>query len=174
MLYSIEIQSNNLDQYSRRSNIEIRNIPENITQRNLENYVLKVMVSIGINLQSYDLVAVHRLGKFVVNKNRNVIVRFINRKNAFACLRNSKKLATSNSHEYRKLFIIENLCPSNKKIFSYLYKLKKENKIKSVWTFNGVVFFQKIDSGEDHVINVQHFEDINYYLNQSVDSEMEF
>ena len=60
MLYIIEIQSNNLDQYSRRSNTEIRNIPENITQGNLENYVLKVMVSIGINLQSYDLVAVPR------------------------------------------------------------------------------------------------------------------
>ena len=140
MLHNIEIQSNNLDQYSQRSNIEIRNIPENITQRNLENYVLKLMVSIGINLQSYDLVAVHRLDKFVENKNRNVIVCFINRKNVFTCLHNSKKLATSNSHEYRKLFIIENLYPSNKKIFSYVYKLKKENKIKSVWTFNGMFF----------------------------------
>ena len=50
------------------------------------------MVSIGINLQSYDLVAVHRIGKFIEGKYRNVIVRFVNRKNAFVCLRNSKKL----------------------------------------------------------------------------------
>ena len=173
LLYNVELQSNHLDQYSRRSNIEIRNISEKVSQRHIENYVLKVMASIGINLQSYDLVAVHRIGKFIEGKNRNVIVRFMNRKNAFVCLRNSKKLAVSSTHEYRKLFIIENLCPSNRRIFSYLYKLKKSNQIKIVWTFNGVVFFQKVDAGDDHVIKVEHFEDISYYLNQSVGSEMD-
>ena len=142
-LYDIEIQLNNLDQYSQRSNIEIRNISENINQFNLEKYVLKVLDSIDIKLQSYDLVAVHRIGKFISGKNRSVIVCFINRKNAYYCLHNSKKLAGSSNHEYKKLFIIENLCYSNKKIFNYLYRLKKENKIRSVWSYNGSVFFIK-------------------------------
>ena len=146
-LYDIEIQLNNLDQYSRRSNIEIRNISENINQFNLEKYVLKVLDSIDIKLQSYDLVAVHRIGKFISGKNRSVIVRFINRrtrfinrKNAYYCLRNSKKLAGSSNHEYKKLFIIENLCYSNKKIFNYLYRLKKENKIRSVMVIQWICF----------------------------------
>ena len=65
LLYNVELQSNHLDQYSRRSNIEIQNISEKVSQRHIENYVLKVMVLIGINLQSYDLVAVHRIGKFI-------------------------------------------------------------------------------------------------------------
>ena len=66
--YDIEIQLNNLDQYSPRSNIEIRNISENINQFNLEKYVLKVLDPIDIKLQLYDLVAVHRIGKFISGK----------------------------------------------------------------------------------------------------------
>ena len=98
----MENQTNNLNQYTRRENIEISNISEKIVQRHLEAYVLEVFESIGINLQSYDLVSVHRLGKFVQGKNRNVIVRFINRKNAYTCLHNSKKLAESNTQDYKK------------------------------------------------------------------------
>ena len=59
IIYNFEIQVNNLDQYSRRSSIEIRNISEKINQYNLEKYVSKVLDSIEIKLQSYDVVAVH-------------------------------------------------------------------------------------------------------------------
>ena len=64
----------------------------------------------------------------------------MNRKNAFACLRNSKKLALSNSQEYKSLYVIENLCPSN-----------------------GTVFFNKFDYGQQ----VEHFEEIDYFLNST-------
>ena len=126
LICDAEIQRNNLDQYSHRNNIEIRYIPEEVNKRNIEHYVLKLMESIGVKLQSYDLVAVHRIGKFQQGIPRNVIIRFINRKYAFTCLRNSKKVVASNNPEYKKLFILENLCPANKNIFNYLYKLKKK------------------------------------------------
>ena len=116
--------------------------------------------SIDIKLQSYDLVAVHRIGKFISGKNRSVIVRFINRKNAYYCLRNSKKLAGSSNHEYKKLFIIENLCYWNKKIFNYLYRLKKENKIRSVWSYNGSVFYKMSDSEDEIAVRAYHIDDI--------------
>ena len=103
LTYDMEIQMSNLNQYTRRSNIEISNISEKIVQRNLEGYVLKVFQSVGVNLLSYDLVAVHRMGKFVQGKTRNVIVRFVNRKNAFSCLRNAKKLAVSSTQEFKRL-----------------------------------------------------------------------
>ena len=73
LLDDMENQTNNLNQYTHCENIEISNVSEKIVQRQLEAYVLEVFKSIGINLQSYDL-AVHRLGKFVQEKNRNVIV----------------------------------------------------------------------------------------------------
>ena len=172
-IYNTDVNLNNLDQYSRRVNVEIKNISESINQSNIENHVIEVFKSIGVKVQSYDLVAVHRLGKYIQRKNRNVIVRFINRKNPFACLRNSKKLAVSNLPEYKKLFIIENLCPANKKVFNYLYCLKKENKINSVWTFDGIVFFKKSESSDDYGQKVLHFDDIDYYLSEYSESDGE-
>ena len=82
---------NNLDQNSRRNNIEIKNIPEKIKQSNLGTYVLEL---IGVKILSYEL----------------VVAEF-----AFSCLRNSKKL----SPDYKNLHIT--ICPCNKKIFNYLY-----------------------------------------------------
>ena len=152
----------------RRSNIEIRNIPERIGQRNLEQYVLKVLESICVKLVSYDVVAVHCLGKYIEGKHRNVIIRFVNRKNAYSSLPNAKKLATSNIQEYRKLYVIENLCPTYKKIFNYLYKLKKEKKRSNVWSYNGSVFFKKINLDEEYGQKVEHFDDIQYFLDDEI------
>ena len=91
VVYDLENQMNDLNQYSRRNNIEIQNIPENILQKDLEEYVIKVLHSIDITIDSYGMVAVHRLGKFRSDKNRNVIVRFLNRKHAYMCLNSEKK-----------------------------------------------------------------------------------
>ena len=43
-----------------------------------------------IKIQSYDIVAVHRLGERRGDRPRNVIVRFVNRKNAIKVLQNKK------------------------------------------------------------------------------------
>ena len=71
-LYDLENSLNDLNQYSQRNNFEIQNIPETMLQKNLEKYTLGMLQSIGVKVESYDLVAVHRLGKFFPNKNRNV------------------------------------------------------------------------------------------------------
>ena len=82
-----------IDQYSRRNNVEFRNIPESIGNHDIEKHIIKVLGSIGVVVESYDIVAIHRLGKTTTNKNRSVIVRFLNRKHAYSCLKNSKKLS---------------------------------------------------------------------------------
>ena len=58
-------------------------------------------------------------------------------------------------------------------MFNYLYRLKKENKINSVWTFNGIVFFKKSESSDDYGQKVLHFDDIDYLSEYSEsDGEM--
>ena len=73
----------------------------------------------------------------------NIIVQFVNRKNAFTCLRNTKKLYKSSKQDYKKVFIVEKLYRSNKNIFNYLYKLKKENKIKNYGLLMAQSIFRK-------------------------------
>ena len=61
-LYSLEVEVSNCDQYSRRENIELLNIPESIPQKDLEAHVIEVLKFIKLdNLCSYNIVAVNRL-----------------------------------------------------------------------------------------------------------------
>ena len=62
----------NQDIYSRRNNVEICNIPESVDD-NLEEFIIKMLKSTNMDISSYDIVAVHRLGK-KTNRTRNVIV----------------------------------------------------------------------------------------------------
>ena len=118
---NMEIDFLQFTQYSRRENIEISNIPESIPQKDLEYHVIMVLKELGLEIYSYDLVGVHRIGKQYANKNRNVIVRFINRKNAYLALEHNNVLRQTRYYNY---FINENMCPENRRIFNYCYKLK--------------------------------------------------
>ena len=42
-----------LNQYSRRENIEIQNIPETVLQKDLEQYVISMLSSIGVSIDSW-------------------------------------------------------------------------------------------------------------------------
>ena len=107
----------------------------------------------------YDLVATHHIGPKLPNKDRKMIVRFINRKYAYTSKKNSKKLKNT---EYRNIFISENLCPEYRPIFNKLYKFKKPGHVYNVWSHNGHVYF-RISESSDELI-VQHYEDIDYLL----------
>ena len=137
----------NQDIYSRRNNVEFCNISENIDDGNLEEYILKILKALNMDISSYDIVAVHRLGKKKNPRPRNVIVRFLNRKDAYKSLKLNQKLE---EHQiYKNIFITENLCPTNKKIFNALYKLKKSKIIHAVWTYNGNIYY-RIDEDDDY------------------------
>ena len=99
--YGSEVQFIEHCQYFRRENVEIHNVPESIEQKNLEKHVLVALASINIQLQFYDIVAIHRVGKKISRNNRKVLVRFVNRKNAFRCL-NNRKLRLSGNRPFRK------------------------------------------------------------------------
>ena len=63
--------------------------------------------------------------------------------------------------DYRAIFLEENLCPLNRKLFSALYKLKKTRKIHSVWSYNGKVFYKE-DEADGKGILCKHLDDIKY------------
>ena len=60
------------NQYSRRENIELQNVPESVEQKDLESFVLDVFKSIDVEVSSYDLVAVHRIGKLSSQRKKRV------------------------------------------------------------------------------------------------------
>ena len=91
---NLENQLQQFNQYNRRENIEIANIPETVRHHQLEEYCIYLLNSINpLNIQSYDIVALHRLGnKPFDGRPRNVIIRFMNRKIAYDSLDNGYRL----------------------------------------------------------------------------------
>ena len=170
-LYDHKVEITGLNQYGRRENVEFVGIPESFSQDKLQAHITTVLKSMGINnITGKDVHNLHRIGKRSPTKPRNVIVRFVNRKTAFATLKNKKKLK---SGEYKHYYVIENLCPYNKKIFNTCYRHKKNKELHSVWTYNGNVFV-KVHEGGDRV-QVEHLDDIDNLFddedNESVEND---
>ena len=162
------IEIANLQAYSRRENIEIFGVPDNINQRDLEPTVVDILNSIGVNISSYDIAGCHRLKRERYAKSSNVIVRFTNRKDAYNAIKYSYRLMNNNCSEEmgNNLFIRENLCPYYKSIFKKCYALYKTNKVNDVYTKNGKVFLQ-INANEksNYISSFDILEQINSKYN---------
>lgn len=162
-LEDLEVGLAELDQYGRRESIEILNISESVAEgKELEKYVIDfVNTTFELKLSSYDIVAVHRLGKKRrPNQNRRVVCRFINRKNSYYC--KGYKNKAKREAKYKKLFVVESLCFYNKSIFNRLYKLKKNNEIEDVWTRNGCIWAVFMEG--DEPVQIRHKSDVDFFL----------
>ena len=154
-----EIKVNQLSQHHRSRSIEICNIPESVKSNQLREYVIELCKDINVTISDWSIAAVYRVGKRSVNKPGNVVVSFVNRRYTFLTRRNRRLLATVKDQKYKKLFIIENLCPLNKQIFNRLYKLQKQGSVNKVWTYGGEVYMKLAERGER--IKVSHPDDID-------------
>ena len=92
----LQVNMCQMQQYSRRENIEIIGVPDSITLVNLEKTVIEVLHKIDIDVTSYDIAACHRLKKKKNATSANVIVRFINRKKAIDCMKKQKIVKNTN------------------------------------------------------------------------------
>ena len=160
LIYDLENDLSHFQQYNRRENIEIMGIPNTVTDSELEAKVVSILNSLGCNISSYEIVACHRLKKKNTNQSFNTIVRFTNRKIAYYALRNRKQLKWTYP-SYPNLFVVENLCPRYKSIFDKCLELKREGKIKYVWSYNGVVHYKTPDEDNGYGTKVFHMSELN-------------
>ena len=132
--------------------------------------MIDIFKCIGVEVVSYDIIAVHRLGKKFPNKSRNVIVRFTNRKNVISSFKNKKLLHKTKELGFKNLYFIENLCPVNRYILNKCNELRSEGLVKSVWSFNGLINIKFTDDYNEKPTLIHHTEDIEYYIhNDSLD-----
>ena len=166
-IYYLEKEVARLNQYGCRENVEICGIPESVSDRNLESNVIKILQKIGMDhIRHYDIVSCHRLRKKDRNGNRNTIIRFLNRKDAIACLQKRNKLHLCRELGFNTLFAIENLCPAYQSIFDNLKDLKNNGLIKRVWSYKGDIQFKYSDSDNEKSKKVLHECDLDYYFSE--------
>lgn len=90
-----------LENYTRRENIRLLNIPEN-AEENCKEIVREVMVEVQMEgVEAIEFHAVHRTGKPRDDgKPRAIIARFVNRETRNAFWNKRKELANSTNHQH--------------------------------------------------------------------------
>ena len=161
---SLESSVNQVEQYGRRNNIVISGIPDDVADDDLEDAVTSIMEDVDVIVQNGDIEACHRIGKSdQKTSSKKTIVRFINRKYCKKALVNRKKLININSEmkynfsRNNKIFINENLTRANESIAFCGRKLKRNSKIHSCFTRDGIVFIKKTEKSK--AFKVHHMND---------------
>lgn len=142
-------ETNDLEQYGRRSMVEISGVPQT-PEENTENIVLQISKHMKLDITHEDIEASHRIS---TRENASIIVKFNNRKvrDNFYLRRISLKGRTTHDlhlaveRQASKVFINESLTRKNKELFSTALQYKKDNNFRYLWTRNGTIFIRKSD-----------------------------
>ena len=147
------------DQYSRRENIDIVNIPEEIADgEDLEFTVVDIFNSAGVKVHRRDFHAIHRK-----KGNSTVIARLVNRRDAIAILRAKGKVRSFSSQTKnsinldtnKTIYINENLCPNFSRLQGISNSLFKRKEIAGFYTINGMLRLKLLDGSTGFVSHIQ-------------------
>ena len=155
-------------------------IPSSVAPKDLENFILRLLKGIGIDLDESWIVGCHRLGK-----TDRTIVKFLNRKDAENVYSNNRKLkdvdiscllsdgiqdrndiSAGSQNDWRegglsrkrKIFISQYLCPYYRYLYGLVKKKKAEGLIFDFWVFNGTIRMRELQ--DSPVTNITHESDI--------------
>ena len=158
----LERRSSQQEQYSRRECLEFSNIPQTVSQDNLEEKVRHILRKIEVAVESEQIEACHRVGK-----HGTTIVKFSRRKDVSKILANKKKLKDIDSNtlqipEGTRIYINESLCQAYRDLWIKSKILWKKGKIASFWSSNGTVKL-KIKS-LSNAVSITHIDDLKELL----------
>ena len=149
---SLEIETDNLQQYSRRNSLRITGIPETETENVVEkslaviNETMNVRPQINLN----DIDRIHRVGP-KTSSNRPMLIKFSTYYARKRVMDGRSRLKQSG------LFVNEDLTRRRADICWRARQLKKEGKIQGVWTADGKIL---IKNNVNRVVNITTTKDL--------------
>ena len=154
-----ERKLNEMDQHSRKVNLEIEGIPDSIEQKDLKNFAVEVFKHAGITpVSNEDIEVIHRLRNkktphtTILKAKRDFIDRIYEKKKIIQGVA-KRNMGLTNTI----LYINSNLCPAYKAIAYNCRKLKKSGLILDTWCANGQV---KIKFSDNNVEKISHEYDL--------------
>lgn len=146
---------NNLEQYGRRSMLEISGVPK-CADEIVEEIVMNIGSKIGVELEHQQIEAAHRISS---RETANIIVMFNSRKlrNEFFQSRSNLKGVTSHdigitTRTASKIFINESLTRKNKELFNKVLNFRRERGYNYIWTRNGNIYLKQSDYAKSIII----------------------
>ena len=126
-----------LQQYSRRNNLERSGLQECKDSGEEEAKLLEFFHELGVTIEAGDIEACHRIPTKRKDKKKPLIVRFVNR-------RKRDKIFTARKQTTRRnLFVNEHLSPHNRWLYTLALEVKRKSRYRFLWTSNGVPCLRK-------------------------------
>ena len=127
---NVSYENDSLNQYSRRENVRISNVPE-AEDEDLIKTLIEIGGSIGVAIKADNINTIHRIGPKREGKACQIIARFVHREPRYLLLKNRVDL--KKTERYKNIYIAEDLTQMK---FKFLYYVKKRN-VKSAFAKEG-------------------------------------
>ena len=158
-------QIDDLEQYTRKHNLEIHGIPEQ-TDENLAEQVITLGKALNVTIRGDDIDICHRL---FTGRNRSkpkpIIVRFKSYRAKKELYGARKSLKNKNLNQIFQgagiVYINENLTRMRRELFAEVWRRKKSKQWHSAWTIDGKIFM-KI-SLADQPVRIYSQEDLDRF-----------
>ena len=159
-------------QYSRKETIELHGFDPKVNDNEIEAKVINIVNAIKNDdeqdITADDIQACHKL-----KNKKNVICKFVKRKRMRAVVYNRKKMKNKDLKEQGipgGLFIVESMAPAFRSIDWKCRMLKKAEKIKQCWFFNGSYNIQLLNEEKKKVGHNVDLEEILLLTAEEIDA----
>jgi len=155
----LRTQLNDLQQYTRKNNVEISGVPEQKNEQ-IKDIIMKIGEVVGCTIADSDMDVCHRVAH-MNNGNKNsksIIVRFQSRNKKQDFLSASKRYRNLNSSELGfvgnvcGVYVNEHLTLENKKLFKSAREFSRENNFKYCWVRDCRIYVKRSDESRAIVV----------------------
>ena len=154
-------QIDDLEQYTRKHNLEIHGISES-PEENVADKVIKLAKLVNVHITNNDIDICHRMSARRTDAHKPIIVRFKSYRAKSELYKARKHLKSVSLKNYFNntgaVYINENLTNYRRDLFANVRKFKKDHKWQSAWTVDGKIFIRK--SQDDYAIRIYEAEDL--------------
>ena len=150
----LETKLDDLEQYTRKFNLEIWGIPED-EDEDLEDTIIKLSECLNVDLRVKDIDIIHRFKKGNMTA-KATIVHFSNYFSKDEMYRSRRKLRNANVSSVfgaEKIYINENLTALRAGLFKKVRDQKCLHQEWKIWTVNGNMFIKPSPSSRTYKIN---------------------
>lgn len=149
-------QIDDLEQYTRKHNLEIHSISET-PEENIPEKIIKLGKILNVHISNNDIAICHRMATRRINgEPRPIIVRFKSYRAKNDLYRARKHLKSVSLNNYfpntKVVYINENLTSYRRGLFAKVRKFRKDNQWHSAWIIDGQIFVRKSQSDQVKII----------------------
>ncbi|KAG8251035.1 hypothetical protein J6590_108489 [Homalodisca vitripennis] len=161
---SMQNEINEIQQYSRNRNIEVRGIPYSRNE-DIYNVVRMVAQALGVNHANEDISIAHRLSRPTKNVLApGIVIQFVSRytRAVWLSAAKRKKIETTDLSPTLKqapVYVNEHLTAHNRQLLGHAKTLVKEKKLAYAWVSDGKILVRK--TADSQAVRVQDCEGAN-------------